>query len=152
MFLSLCLQLDGRCLPPQMLITSLSSTYFPALTISLVSVDKGILCWDILPNISPSDHCLKLNPGTNDLSFLSLNQNLLAVGGEREPEYEFTHRLQFRVYNIYNVYYTCCNISIQQRNMLHQYHYCHGLEDFSASSIGAVWPKVSIRQAGKATI
>ena len=39
-------------------------TYFPALTIFLVSAGRGILRLDILPNISPKDHCLKLNPGT----------------------------------------------------------------------------------------
>ena len=44
-------------------ITSLA-TYFPALTIFLVSAGRGILRLDILPNISPRDHCLKLNPGT----------------------------------------------------------------------------------------
>ena len=71
-WVSLCLQLLPSCLPPQMLITSLSSTYFLLWPFLLYQLTKEFCerisyqTSQIIPNLTKhlprDDHCLKLNP------------------------------------------------------------------------------------------
>ena len=80
----------GWCLSPQMLITSLSSTYFPCFDhFSCISWQRNFVR-DIFPNISPPDHCLKLNPGTNAPWFELFDSESKSSGGWRKTEYQFT--------------------------------------------------------------
>ena len=84
----------GWCLFPQMLITSLSSTYFPCFDhFSCISWQRNFVR-DIFPNISPPDHCLKLNPGTNAPWFELFDSESKSSGGWRGKLNIKSHRLQ----------------------------------------------------------
>ena len=84
----------GWCLSPQMLITSLSSTYFPCFDhFSCISWQRNFVR-DIFPNISPPDHCLKLNPGTNAPWFELFDSESKSSGGWRGKLNIKSHRLQ----------------------------------------------------------